>query len=874
MRYQTIKNKTREYILKIIKQTYFHFSCFLPASIGRIAGGILRLFYSGIAINKEQTDFLKELNAQGHIIYTSKYKSSFEFLFYYSRYHEEGLPFPQIGLDYKIYLWQPISRIFRMIVASIHYMLEKWHVPNPYESGYIRNELLKGQTAFLSLMEPKGIYRRFVKEKTDPVRYLIEIQQDIDEPIYFIPQWILFSKRAHKSQRSLFEIIFGTEENPGRLRRLITLFQKPENVFVEIAEPFNLQEFIRRPENQNRRIDHLTFLVRRELIDRLNRHRQSIVGPILKSRDEIIENIMRYQPLRQFIEEHATSQNMPIQHAYKKAHAYLDEIASNYSHNMIQIFSWAITWISNNMFEGISFNKDNLAKVRQVAQKGPIIFAPCHKSHIDYLVMSYVLYHNNLPCPLIAAGKNLSFWPMGPIFRGGGAFFLRRTFRGALLYSRVFSEYVEMVLKEGFNIEFFIEGGRSRTGKLNLAKTGLLSIILDAYRNGACSNINFVPIFIGYDRIIEEKSYLSEMEGQKKEPESLSQLIKARKFLTKRFGRIYVQFNDPISLKDVLSQFDTSFHDMTDQERKIVCRNIGHRLINSINEVTVVTPHTLVACALLNCPTKGFMKSEFASLVETYLNYLISQNAKLSDTLSNYVQAFEEALQNYMDSKIVEKMAVSSVREALGDIKLRVIEHKRPYLDYYKNNCICWFIPAAYTALSIISKDAFQFTLEELSHSYEFLQEFFKNEFAYDVEKTSFDYVNTTIQSFLEDAIIIPHVDLPDTYNVTSAGLRKLESFAAFLRPYFEAYRIALNVFMENDRDALDENEVAKKVQQEGAKMYKRMEVELKETLSKITFKNAVNYFQYHNIKGREDSEKIEAYNIKINNYMKSLNLL
>ena len=149
-----------------------------------------------------------------------------------------------------------------------------------------------------------------------------------------------------------------------------------------------------------------------------------------------------------------------------------------------------------------------------MALRGPVVYIPSHKSHVDYLILSYMLYHHDLPCPLIAAGKNLSFWPMGPLFRRGGAFFIRRSFRGAVLYSRVFAEYVHTILDEGYSVEQFIEGGRSRTGKLLMPKLGLLSILLNAQKNGACEDLIFVPVSIGYDRVLEEKSYSAGNRGR------------------------------------------------------------------------------------------------------------------------------------------------------------------------------------------------------------------------------------------------------------------------------------------------------------------------------------------------------------------------
>ena len=251
---------------------------------------------------------------------------------------------------------------------------------------------------------------------------------------------------------------------------------------------------------------------------------------------------------------YAKNKKSPIYKIHKEADEYIDEIAANFNLSMIKILEVIVRWMINLMFDGVMMNESVLNKIKFMSLKGPLILIPCHKSHIDYLILSYILYQNNMQCPHIAAGKNLSFWPLGPIFRRCGAFFIRRTFRGAVLYSKIFAEYVHKMLEEGFNIEFFIEGTRSRTGKLISPKLGFLSILLNAYKNGACYDLIFVPVYVGYDRVLEESSYLKELEGEQKKSEDLSQLIKARKFLKKRYGKILHQISRAFVFKRPFNQ--------------------------------------------------------------------------------------------------------------------------------------------------------------------------------------------------------------------------------------------------------------------------------------------------------------------------------
>jgi len=328
------------------------------------------------------------------------------------------------------------------------------------------------------MVDPKSFYKRFLKAKTDPLEHLIEIQAATDRPLYIVPQLMFFGKNPKRSIPTVADIFFGTEQRPGILRRLFTLFRKPDKVIVEISTPFNLQSYLDQPENAGQSLERRALGLRKTLLAKINRHRQTIIGPVLKTREELKESILTNDKLRKFMQAYAEQKGTPIYKVRKKADDYLEEVAAKYNIGAIKLFSIGLTWLFNHIYDGVSIDREGLNRLKIMSQKGPLILIPSHKSHIDYLILSYLLWHNNMPCPLIAAGKNLSFWPLGPIFRGGGAFFIRRTFKGQLLYSRVFSAYINKLLEEGFNLEFFIEGGRSRTGKMILPKLGLLSIII------------------------------------------------------------------------------------------------------------------------------------------------------------------------------------------------------------------------------------------------------------------------------------------------------------------------------------------------------------------------------------------------------------
>lgn len=422
--------RTKGWFGKILQGTHDHYTCLLPDNIGNFTGLLLKLFYSGIKVDREQTETIRQLDKNAIVVYVSKFKSYFEYLLYYSRYRKEDLPYPQIGFDYKVYQWQPFSRIIRIILARLDFLIRHRSWPNPYARDYYQKELINGRSGFLSLVGKKGFYRRFVKAETDPIQYLIETQKTIDRPIYLIPQLIFFSKTARREIPTLIDMLFGPEDKPGNLRRLFILFKNPGKVFVEVSKPVNLERYLQSAELSPRSTAYQSLVLRRDLLVQLNRHRQSITGPIRKSRQELKESILTSDRLQEYMNNHAASRNIPIHEVRRKADGYIDEIAANYKPAFIKIASVIVGWIIRNMFDGVAVNYRVLNQVKQTARQGPLILIPCHKSHIDYLILDYVLYHNNMPVPHIAAGKNLSFWPMGPVFRSGGAFFLRRTFGG------------------------------------------------------------------------------------------------------------------------------------------------------------------------------------------------------------------------------------------------------------------------------------------------------------------------------------------------------------------------------------------------------------------------------------------------------------
>ena len=465
-----------------------------------------------------------------------------------------------------------------------------------------------------------------------------------------------------------------------------------------------------------------------------------------------------------------------------------------------------------------------------------------------------------MPCPHVAAGKNLSFWPLGPLFRRAGAFFLRRTFQGAPLYTKIFAAYLEKLLYEGFNIKIFIEGGRSRTGKLLTPKPGGLAMLINAYNSGACNNLYFVPVFIGYDHVLEEDAYLKEIEGGKKKPETLKGLINARKFLKKKYGKVYMKFNEPISIKDYIREKNIDLSKISKEEYIKFVKTFGYKLINAINTNAVATPHGIIASAVLNCSKNSFAKKQMIARVNTYMNMLTFMKAGVSDSLLiDPDNALNSVISDFISRNFIE-LADEDDKDITENTIFIVKDNKRAILDYYKNSVISFFVHFAYTAVAILETDRFQFSSSDLVIRYKFLEKMFTDEFFFDEETTYEENISTCIKWFINEGILVPDSSESDMFRITSQGLRKLKWIAAFLQPFFESYKTTLLYFEKHKSKKHQGKERVKKIHSVGTKLYKARIITFKESLSQINYKNAANYFTQNGVTGSQDHIQIEHY--------------
>ena len=789
---------------------------------------LYRLFQK-VSIDENMKEDLRQMNRKGTVVYAIKYRGQLDYLLYHYNFRKKRLPYPKIAFDLNISLFLPLTKFFKVFISQFSSLFRYGRLPSPYQSGFYKDAIQKGTASLIFLVDPKGFIRHFIHAEKDHLQFLLETQKEMERPIFIVPQLILYKKTPEKDYTNLMHIFFGLKDQPGFIRKIVLFLRNYQRAIIDFGRPLDLKTYLKN-QPHTRPLYDMAAEIRQMLIESIDMQKRVVLGPIMKSRQQLKEIVLMDPKVKKTIESTASGDHKKLRRLRKKAGEYFDEIAADYNVSYVELFSMALNRLWNKIFDGIDVDTAGPATVREWARRGPMIYVPSHKSHIDYLILNYVLFRYHMHVPRIAAGKNLTFWPMGYIFRKSGAFFMRRSFKGARLYVEVFTRYIKVLLEEGHPIEFFIEGGRSRDGKLVLPKTGFLSILLQAYMEGCCNDLIFVPTSINYDRVLEEKSYQKEISGERKEQENLWQMLKARQFLKKRYGKIYVRFNSPFSLKEYLSQTGLSAED--------IHRELAFHLVKSINSVTIVTPLSLIATAILTNHRRGFHLTELSETVKVLLRFLEKYKAPMAATLTEPSKVVESTLSLLTNWKIVDFLEDTEVEE---ETFYYVDDEKKIELEYYKNSIIHFFILHSFVAISILTGQEEVKHTDSIISDYDFLKTLFKHEFVFDKDEDPNEKVISIIEYFVELGFLTHSVENKG-YIITKRGFDKLPIWAALTKTFLESYWIVVKSMSLQKAKEGKGGDLSKKMTYLGKRFHKLGVIDHIGALSSLNYKNAVNF--------------------------------
>ncbi|MCG7532466.1 glycerol-3-phosphate 1-O-acyltransferase PlsB [Psychrobium sp. MM17-31] len=620
------------------------------------------------------------------------------------------------------------------------------------------------------------------------------LRDEKQHDIQLVPVALFWGRKPGNEDSSVKSAVLEDDQASWLRKLMMVLFLGRDN-FVRFSQPISMTQMLDGRSSDERIAHKLSRLARFHFY----RLAQTMLGPKLVYRNSLDKRIIKSSALAPVMEEYAAQKNLTTEQVHAEVAKLVDEIAANYSERLLRIGDRVLSWLWNKLYKGISIS--NAERVRQLSQDGEeIIYVPCHRSHMDYLLLSYVIYRQGMAPPHIAAGINLSFWPAGPIFRRGGAFFMRRTFKGNKLYAAVFREYLHQLFNNGYSVKYFTEGGRSRTGRLLNPKTGMVAMTVQGLLRGIERPITLVPVYLGYDHVMEVSTYHGELKGKSKEKESMGQVFKTLRKL-KNFGRAYVNFGEPISLNKYLDQNVAEWRDSIDPIElqkpswlTPTVNDIANRVMTNINNCAAVTSITLTALAVLGVERRAIAKNNLVSQLDWYLDLL--RSVPYTDGVTVPEVSGAELLEQAIE---LDKFTVTN--DELGDV-ISLSASGAVTMTYYRNNILHLFALPSLVAAGLVYKNfTTKAQLQDLVHS---LYPLIQNELFLGFEQSDLnDYVDAIVDNLKQAGLI----ELNDQQiSVNSNTKTQLIIMAQHIQETLQRYAIVLKIMQKKptiERSAL-----------------------------------------------------------------------
>ncbi|TFH43357.1 MAG: hypothetical protein E4G96_01355 [Chrysiogenales bacterium] len=791
------------------------------------------LFFRSVDFDSESIQTLKEYQGKGKVVYISYQSSNAPLRILVNLLRKSGCMPPDLALDFTPGFLQRMASLFQGAAELFGRLTGRMKIESISDFDYIIDLLRDDRPLMLSLLSRRQFIKTYIDIQYDTLQYIVEAQKQIDQPIFLFPQILFWNQNPERTRGLITSRATG---NRGFFSGLFTVLKSTTPSFVHIARPLNLKEEMERLDADDSR--QIARKIRNRLLEVYNQEKRAVLGPLIKSQQEMMEKVLYHKSVLDEIKELVEGERKSETKLRKKAYGYFKEIAADFSIINIKWFNKAVQYMFTKIFDGINYRIEDLKMVREASQRAPIILVPSHKSHMDYLIISSIFYENKIVPPHIVAGSNLSFFPMGPIFRRSGAFFMRRSFKGLNLYPTIFKQYVKTLINEGYSVEFFIEGGRTRTGKLASPKMGILKYLIDAIEEGYNRDMIFIPITIGYDRILEESSYHMELKGKEKEAESTSAFVKSRKLLKRKYGKVYLSFNNPIGFREYRGSLP---------EGEDLTVSLGYHILRKINEIIMATPFAVASSAMLQSSAKGFTREMLKRRIAALHDYLAFHGVRMSDQLAsaaNFDEIIEYVLDSYMQDNIVGE-PIAGVRGGQPDVLeglYSLNENERSRINFYKNTIVHYFLPVSYIANAILSREGGEGAGEaDVVGDFADMRELFEREFIYSEGIYDTEGAVGKDLAYLEKEGMIVR---ENGRIAVSPGTREVfVLFARAIQDFLESYLIVCDCVTQVKRK-ISRKELLYEVRKNGIKLFHLGGVRLTESLSMPNYENAIAWLE------------------------------
>jgi len=589
----------------------------------------------------------------------------------------------------------------------------------------------------------------------------------------------------------------GDPRDPGRLRQAWILRRHPERCRIVAGEPAPLSQLRERWQlacgTDAAQTTGLADFVALQATLALERAERRLRGTRYKVPRFVRENIEARPGFRGGVAKLARELGKPEARVAKEASKYLREIAATHSPHVIDLTAQLIHLLYTRGYgEALHYDHDKLRDLYALAQRHPVVFLPSHKSNLDHLVLQYALHENGHPPNHTAGGINMNFFPVGPLVRRSGVFFIRRSFKDNAVYKFVLRQYIDYLIEKRFSLEWYIEGGRSRSGKLLPPMFGMLHYVVDAYRRGKSEDVYLIPVAIAYDQIQDVGSYVAEQRGGAKSSESFGWFVGVVRQLRRRYGDIHINFGEPVSLQSALGP-PVPGAEPNDDEHGLDLQKLAFQVAVRINRVTPITPTSLVTMSLLGGGGRASTVPEILRGMTNLLSYVRRRNLPTTGDLGldNEV-GLQRALDTLVDAKVVTSYAAGL------DTVYQIAPEQEPTAAYYRNTIIHFFVNGAIAEIALL--EAAEKEGEPRARFWDAamaLRDLLKFEFFF-AEKDEFrTQVDTELR--LHD---------PDWEHALGRGrsaieqmVRRIRPFSAHrvLRPFLESYRVVADGLARRD---------------------------------------------------------------------------
>lgn len=389
------------------------------------------------------------------------------------------------------------------------------------------------------------------------------------------------------------------------------------------------------------------------------------------SMEKIIEGTLSFLPIRERLIASPKDKDT--------IEKYIREMATLVDLSAVNKFGTFLEYTLLKLYDGLDVVSHTKTPIYDLVSQNRVVFVSNHQSHSDYLLLNYVLFKHFNVCALIAGGLNLNIFPIGTLFRKTGCFFIRRSFWNNELYRITLEGYIYYLLKDRVGpIEFFFEGGRSRSGKLMPPKFGLFNLLTAAnetINDGV--DLIFIPVAIVHEIVPEQKSLTKELSGGKKEKESFTQLLKLYQVMQKKLGTVHIRFGEPLRLDPQISDL------------RARVQSLGFATHRGIGKEMVLTPSSVLALTLLDGPTTALSWDEITQKAKSIIKYCMDFGVPLSPSLND---SWQQTLTRSLELFIREGHIIQIKKDKFNKSYYSVPEFARVEVFYFKNSILHHFL--------------------------------------------------------------------------------------------------------------------------------------------------------------------------------------